>query len=413
MDPIDETPFKLDKQNVQKFSNVPDPFNPPNVISGYIQLTPNFHYGSLYITEVNGRQAYQTVVAAPKQHYPFDSKNRWDFPGYYKIETYEKYDGTCIIGFAYHDENWNDTYVSYKTRRTVFLSNEGKFGNLVNLWNEIRGRYKVDDLIKAFSTYSWVFELYGTRRHHLIRYDTPLDIKLLFAREHMSPYRVFPPTPNFAISHYAETFGIPMARPISSISEQDKEKLREIYLEQVKWLESQIIEVSMDLPSGDDNPTSIGILGGMEGTVWYFMMPGGAVQMKCKPRQVLDYHWGGASKGPHIPISSIYMTVANAFEESATPTVELVNELLREEFPAELVERCQGTTQRLIDEAIFRRGMAEKLLAIYKESGLDWSTSRGSVMKVVNQKLLSEYPDRRRKYLAKLCFSILSGELGR
>ncbi len=48
-----------------------DPFNPQNIVSGYLSHQADHRYGALVILQVNGQDAEQVVYATPKLHYPF------------------------------------------------------------------------------------------------------------------------------------------------------------------------------------------------------------------------------------------------------------------------------------------------------------------------------------------------------
>lgn len=169
-----------------------DPFN-ANRVRGYISIKHGDEYGALFITHVNGRKAPQLIYCTPKLRYPFDQAGRWHFPKAKQIRCYTKYDGTNIYGFSYEDSN-GDRFVSYKLRIQPFLHNS-TWGNFLDMWNEMDDKYDITKNIKRSSNledkFGFSFELFGSRNPILVKYQEPLDTRLLFCRMNG---RVLPPS---------------------------------------------------------------------------------------------------------------------------------------------------------------------------------------------------------------------------
>ncbi len=397
-----ECPFPLDSKNTTEFEET-DPYNPENVVRGFIRRSASSHYGSLFITHVNGEPVPQVVASAPKQHYPFDTKGRWDWPDHDRIEIYEKLDGTCIIGYAYKDGEGN-RFVTYKTRLRPFLGS-GKFGNFKNLWDEMLERYPgIHDMIMECEGWNFMFELYGKRNHILVVYDVSLDTRMIFARRTWGDYGVEP------LSLWCEIMGfyeVPHLQPLDVLPPGLTDvELQDAYLAAQRVLGEQAIEV--DIPEGSTSLTGA-LEGIMEGQVWY-LVKGAAIQRKCKPEQILDYHWKKVDRDgkPRIPFHSIYVTVINALEQTDDIDYTLVRDLLLEEFDEDMVERARGTIEKIIREVIFERRQTIEIIDAYKEmrgNGLNIMEQRGPVMQAMAARFCDD--ERSRKQLGTKIFNLL------
>ena len=93
--------LSLEAKWLQEF-DVVDPFN-GTALRGFLARKPDHRYGALAVTRVNGEPAPQLVFATPKLHYPFDRQGRFNFPPVREVEIFEKYDGTNVLAYAYHD----------------------------------------------------------------------------------------------------------------------------------------------------------------------------------------------------------------------------------------------------------------------------------------------------------------------
>ena len=55
----------------EAFEDVPDPYNEGNRMSGWVQRAGGDDYGTLMVSQVNGRPAPQRIIATPKASYPY------------------------------------------------------------------------------------------------------------------------------------------------------------------------------------------------------------------------------------------------------------------------------------------------------------------------------------------------------
>ena len=357
---MDKPPFVLER-NVDTFDCI-DPYNPPNVVRGYINRSGNSTYGALWITHVNGKECPQMIWSTPKMHYPFGDDGFYRVDKSAQAEVYEKYDGTNILAFLYKDADGN-SFVSYKTRLRPFLG-ESKFGDFKRLWDEILDMYKVREAIPSAiksERMNLSFELYGKRNKILIDYDVPLDYRLLFGITWDG--KVIPPTE-------IETDRFPKATLFDSFPcehfEEDYKRVRE-------FLNKNLIVVKVEV----DGEEKVESMSGMEGAVLY-VVKDGAVQYKAKPDAVQDIHWA-ASKG--IPYHSIYTTIVNSYEETDEPTYDLIRSLLLEEFDESQIERRRGTIYKMLDSIKFEKKLKAELREEYLRMGFDIKSDKVTCMR--------------------------------
>jgi hypothetical protein len=369
-------PFAVDEKHCNQFDEV-DPYNPQNTVRGWINRRQGSHYGTLWITHVNDKPCPQVIPSAPKQRYPFDNKGRWEFPDCEGVEIYEKLDGTCIIGYNYYTKE--GIFTTFKTRLRPFLG-EGKYGNFKLLWDEMLERYMILDAMMADTDSVFVFELYGKRNHHLIRYDTPLDTQLLFLREVAEPYVVIPPEWVWVKDLYDQDH-FPSLKAMQKLKADEVSEERYITIQEE--MNERVVQIEMRGSEVEGAPTAVGILNGIEGQVWYFVdKDGAAVQIKCKPERVLDYHWDPERhKQTRIPIHSIYVTIINAFENVDEPDFEFIKGLLMEEYEEEMIHRSRPAIERTLDNVMFERKLQAEVLVEYKDLGVDINADKGAVMR--------------------------------
>ena len=370
-------PFDLDGDIIE-FDDT-DPYNPKNTLKGYVNRTQGQYYGSLYITHVNGKSCPQLIFSCPKQHYPFDKEGKnWKFPEFDYIECFEKYDGTCVISYKYHDANKNK-FLTYKTRLRPFLGSS-KFGNFFAMWNEMLEKYpEINNMCHTYD-YNFVFELYGKRNKILIEYKVPLDTKLTFAVNRLSGV-IIPPTTIQKFNNYK----IPTVQKAKVVDEwqncTDYVK-KELYISTQDKLES---ELTVD----EENH----ILTGKEGYVWYFIKDG-ATQIKCKPPTVLKYHWSAGA----IPFESIFTTVVNAFENFDEPKYADVVQLLHEEFDVEKIEKSCRRIEKILSRVTSDKKFQYKIAKDYEKLNMDINDNKVTVMRWFSK----HYPKSEAKRIHRL-----------
>jgi len=359
-----EPPFEL-KGNANEFEEI-DPYNPQNRVRGYINRSGNSKYGALWITHVNDRECPQMIWGTPKMHYPqnFFKDTFFKPPVNSQVEVYEKYDGTNILAYLYYDADGKG-YMSFKTRLRPFLG-VSKFGDFKRLWDEILDTNRIRGDIERIMYYEKLnlsFELFGSRNKILIEYSTPLDYKLLFGVDGSG--KIIPPSE-------IETVSFPKAMMFESFPGDD---VFEKEYERVRTdLNKKLIVVKVDV----DGEEKIESMSGCEGAVMYVISKGSAVQLKAKPDEVQDIHWA-ESKG--IPYHSIYTTVINAFEETDNPTVDIIKNLLAEEFTPDQIERRYIAIIKILESVRFEKKLKIELREEYLKHDFDIVADKKTCMR--------------------------------
>lgn len=364
--------FDINAKNVDPFEEK-DVFN-NNTLKGYIKRDGGSTYGMLHITHVNGKECPQWIWATPKMTYPFNREGKFvRFKDVDRIEIYEKLDGTNILGFIYHDAEGNE-FVSYKTRLRPTVG-ESHFGDFGSMWREMLDRYPVIPEMIWQNGCNISFEMYGKRNKILVEYDTLLDCAALFG---VFPGRIVP------LSEL-ELSGLPTAKLLKTFT--SKIEFAEEYESLRKWLNENIHK-------GEDE-----IVRGVEGSVWYVISEG-SVLYKCKPDLVLDIHW----KSNRIPNHSIMITVINAYEETDSPSFELIKSLLLEEFQESDILKREEAIRRIMQEVAFEKKFKAEIKEKYLEHGLDIISDKRGCMRY----FAGEYD----KKLASKIYNHLSQEFG-
>lgn len=341
----------LDGQWLQPF-DVTDPFNADLRLEGFVSVKPDHRYGALAIVRVGGRSAPQAVFATPKLHYPFDREGRFHFPKVAAIRIYEKLDGTNVAAYRYRDAD-GALRGTFKLRLHPVLRN-GKWGPFLDYWRELVARHPALLTVAAENDAVVSFEMYGARNVHLVVYDAPLEVALLFGVDREG--RPIPP-------HAIDTLGLPTARCWGELSAHDDPvaeygRVRE--------------KMEADLQHLDE-----GRLKGSEGTVWYVTRPTGElVLFKCKPESVEAVHWAtGINK------AAVLATCWNVFETADTLTFETLLPLLNEEYDADAIEAFRAHLDACIAEVNEQLAYRNTVLAAYRATGLSLAADKGAVMR--------------------------------
>lgn len=340
-----------------------DPFNPHNEVSGYISRKANEFYGALLVYEVNHIKFDnpQLIMAVPKMHYPFTSREdgtrEYHFPIAKNIEIYEKLDGTSILAYSYADSK-GFTYLTFKTRLRPFLGS-GRFGDFFNMWKEISQNYWQE--IKSTIINQKVnlsFELWGARNPHLVRYSIPLTFSLLFGVTNegqvLSPKEI---KTNLPIVNHLKTI--------------DRDYVWN-YEELQKELQNKLVKTEENCYQG------------MEGTVWYLhTIEGKCIQLKCKPETIEAIHFSAGKGG--INKNVILATCWNAFENTDIITIDFVKQLLLEEFKPEIIEANHYLIETCISIVTKEMKFKTKVLEKYKATGKNILLEKQEVMRELSQ----------------------------
>lgn len=387
----DEDSF--DKTNSKEFEQE-DTFNPGNIIKGLICRSPSRSYGRLTITHVNGRECPQVIYGTPKMFYPLDNDRSVRRMDYKEIMIYEKYDGTNVVGYKYHDADGNE-YVTYKTRMTPTINKECEYQDFHSMWSRMLERYpQIDSLVRDCPHgYNYSFELYGKENLIIFLYeDVDLDTVLLFAitddAEIIAPRELLRTQPG-------RMEGIPTATLRRTVQNTGNGyvTLVEEYARAQSELESKFRVENEDDPERREYY-------GLEGEVWYFTDRNDKViQFKCKPPSFFDM----VLESRKIPAHSVVTTIVNAMEDNDL-SFEHVKEMLMEEYAESVVMQRAAFIDRTIQEMEWQYKTRGEVIADYEREGFDIVNRRGECMRYFGRK----YPKR----IAGTIFGMLWAEFG-
>ena len=348
----------VDAKFLQPFDTT-DPFTDEVRLEGFLCQRPDHRYGALALLRVDGRHATQRIFATPKLHYPFGKDGRFFFPPIQSAHLYEKLDGTNVLAYRYRDadDRWR---LTYKLRLAPTLRNS-KWGPFLDYWRELLARHpEVPALIEAVGCHV-SFEMYGARNAHLIAYETPLALAVLFG--------VRPADGAVVAPFQFRVGGVPVAPLIGELRAGEDPVAR-----------FQAVREEMERRN---KPTADDKLSGTEGAVWYVTEPSGRVTMwKCKPESVEDIHWAtGINK------AAVIATCWNALETSDVLNYDVLLPLLLEEYQPDDVEKYRTNIDDAIRQVNVEQEFRQKVRTAYealKAQGLSITRDKAAVMRALS-----------------------------
>ncbi len=309
---------------INEFRDVQDPFNPNNYVSGKIYRN---NYGELRITSVNGKYCPQTISTTPKLKYPFAFDNKLNFPpNISKVEAFEKIDGTNILQYTYNDAN-NKTYISYKTRFSIFINPKTK---IFHLFSQMLNKYPFINELIYINYCNLSYELYGSKCPISFDYDIDLNLVLVFGIKKdqtiISPSQLISKSIDKPKKYYEF---IPCSEKDLQINYN---KTRGIFEKQLEKI-------------GE------GIYKGTEGVVWYChinSLKGNFISMyKLKPPTIERFHM---NKGKMRMISdhAIITTLKNIQEDLSFLTFGNIFDYFLEEYTEKEIYQVEYKIQRYL-----------------------------------------------------------------
>jgi hypothetical protein len=348
----------VDAKFLQAF-DVGDPFNGGLRLEGFLCQRPDHRYGALAVLRVDGIPAPQRLFATPKLHYPFGKDGRFSFPPIQRAHVYEKLDGTNVLAYRYRDAGGR-VLLSYKLRLSAVLRNS-KWGPFLDYWREILERHPdLPGLVEANGCHL-SFEMYGARNAHLIEYDDPLAVALLFGVR---------PADAAVVGPFELQAGTVPTAPL----------LGELRAGEDPVARFQALRDEMERrnePAPEDK------IAGTEGAVWYVSEPSDRVTLwKCKPESVEAIHWAtGINK------TAVIATCWNALETSDTLDYDTLLPLLLEEYQPDDIERFRPHIDAAIRQVNEEQAFRERVRDAYADvqtQGLSVSRDKAQVMRALS-----------------------------
>jgi hypothetical protein len=355
---IDEASKILDVKidTLKEFREV-DSFN-NNLLEGYICRQSDHRYGCLLITKVNDEDCQQIIWTTPKLDYPFDKVGNYHFPDCKQIQFYEKLDGTNILSYHYFYKY--SEFITFKTRLTPVLKDQ-KFGMFKSMWLEYMYENDwVKQVIEDNIEFNLSFEMFGSRNPITIMYDIPLEVNLLFGVRR-NDHIIRPPN-ELKITTKTKI-------PKSFNLNDESKSIIEIYNSNREFMSSK-------------NKNSLTI----EGMVQYCHVGKPSwVMFKCKPEEIEKIHWSASG---FIPEKSLFNTALNVFESNDIPVINDFIELLKEEYPQELITKSYHKIEKIWNKAFERIEFTKSVNEIWilaKQNGLDVTKDKNETMRFVSK----------------------------
>ena len=365
----------------QHFTNVQDPYNPQNAVSGHIQRAGGDQYGSLLITHVNGHAAPQEVLAMPKASYPYDKAGNWLLEGAAHLDAYVKYDGTNICQFCYQDAQGNP-FTSFKVRPRPFVP--PYFRSMLDLLLE---RYPELATTRCDPEMAYFYELFGARNPMLIRYVENLELRVLSCRMPLSNNLISPEEKPCLFTR----LGCPIAEPVNP---PRLDNLREQYLARQRTLGDALT------PAGEAQ------FEGSEGDMLYVRFNHGARSkpgeftrlIKLKAPQIEEIH----QTPDRISTLEIRATARNLWEATDNPEFSDLVELLAEDWSDDQIGRSMANIERVLAETLATRAFQDRVLEVYQtlDDPNAWHNDRPGVMRALSAHFKKQ--DMTRAYNALL-----------
>ena len=352
-----------------RFEDIPDPYNPGNRMSGWVQRVGGDEYGTLIVSEVNGRAARQRIIATPKASYPYRKDRAWLLEQAESIRAFLKYDGTNICQYSYEDADGR-RYTTFKLRGRPFIP--PRFQDLLAA---ALARYPKTAGLMLEQGEAMIYELYGRHNPMLIEYDVDIELRSTCrrGRETGDMIPADPEDPRFA------RLDCPLAQPgiVSAWDDIHQEYTRR----QSTYSEGLVVS------SRDREKT----FRGQEGEMLYVRFPDGDRSepgpftrlVKLKPVEIEEIH----QASDFVPRAELEATVRNIFEAADQPDLSDFIMLLAEEWSDDQIGRSMETAERVLAEALTRRVFEDTVLEVFFEhfQAGDFYSDTRTVMRLLSE----------------------------
>jgi len=338
--------FNCLKSDLITFTEVQDPLNPNNKVSGLTLKKEGPFVGSLFLTHINDFELVspQIIYGAPKINFPYQKKNnissldennnnnsnfdrshfiQFDTNGVSQYCLTNKWNGANILVFKYTDNNGN-TFISAKPRATTFIT-ESIQGNYVTLVKEALNVQSVNPpsltltsphlpelltpLLSA-NVQSIDFELCGRKLRHLVKYDFDIRMEPLFVTHYDS---TITPVLNPRGTQY-DIYGVPMTLSASTCSSEDLSRmLSKFQQDALRQNELHRQQHNMTFSMWFEHFV-------VEGKVLYLLGSDGNLIsrdsiFKIKPSDIESSHWEQFDHGAQM---EVLMALNKLFEKNTT-----------------------------------------------------------------------------------------------
>ncbi|MBK9230480.1 MAG: hypothetical protein IPO15_06335 [Anaerolineae bacterium] len=251
--------------------------------AGYLCRQESDKLGMLAVTRLGGQERLEFIPAMPKIHYPYiqDREGRLQVSIPVPINIVDarftvKLDGTAIIFYPLTDAQGQVLEVVARTRLLPMLM-PSRWGDWLGLLADVLpNRGPVEAAVREQHVVL-VFELWGYRNPHLVRYEQPLALTLHTAIRHRKPVS------HQRLADIAQRYGLALA-PTLEAAAPDAAGLAVAYRRWQARLETENQAAGQDVFV-------------QEGAILVLSTVETATYWKCKPPSIEEIHW---QAGQHI-----------------------------------------------------------------------------------------------------------------
>jgi len=325
--------------------------------SGYLCRHESEKLGMLAVTEVEGQERLEFIYAMPKIRYPYQVDRRGvpqiviPVPQNVRDARFTvKLDGTAIIFYALRDARGDVLEVIPRTRLQPVLK-PSRWGDWNALLEEVLpDRSPVERAIRDQKVVL-VFELWGYRNPHLIRYETPLALTLHSAIRHKKLVSFQ------RLADIARRYGFDLVESIE-VATPDPAGLAQAYRRWQERMEAQ------NRAAGEGVYVA-------EGAVLVLSTAETATYYKCKPPSIEEIHWRADQHiSKEIIQQVLYKMLENGYDFAAG-RVEDVHAELAADFEAPQIEGAADLIRRVFMDFTVELQRREHLRHLVEASGLD------------------------------------------
>lgn len=325
--------------------------------AGYLCRQESDRLGTLAITTLDDQPRLEFIAAMPKIHYPYVQ----DREGHLQVSIpvplnivdarfTVKLDGTAIIFYPLTAADGQVLEVVARTRLLPVLM-PSRWGDWFGLLAEVLpDRTPIERAVRE-QHLVLVFELWGYRNPHLVRYTMPLALTLHTAIRHRKPasYR--------RLADLAQRYGLDLV-PTLEVAEPDAAGLATAYRRWQAQLEAANQAAGQDVFV-------------QEGAILMLSTAETAAYWKCKPPSIEEIHW---QADQHISKEVVRQALLKMLENGydfANGRPEDVQATLEVDFDPQLVAGEAGLIERMYLDFVVELQRQEWLRSLVDSSGLD------------------------------------------
>ena len=353
----------------QKFTNLQDPYNTGNFLTGWVQMIGGDEYGNLVISEINETPASQRIRATPKTAYPYRRDRAWLLNEAEWITSSLKYDGTNVCQYSYEDgDGRRFTTFKLRTRPTVPPYFRILLDRTLQRYPKVAG-------LQLEQGEAMIYELYGKQNQLLILYGEEIELAATCRRD--------PLTGDMEPAERSNPAFARLDCPLSEATPRAEwENVREEYQRRQGHYSLGLTETELD---GER------VFHGHEGEMLYVRFKDGSRTepgpftrlIKLKPTEIEEIH----QALDHVPRAEIEATARNIWEVTDEPEVSHLVTMLAEDWSEDQIRRSMETIEGVLEETTRRRRAEDEVMDVFDRHFVpeDFRTDKGRVMRRLSE----------------------------